>query len=110
MTKEQLIEECLKMPESWVDHPYGEFVDVIKNKAGKSFAFVGTLGSADKNFIKKNSDAGAPVEEGDINITLKCPPTMIYSLRDKYEVVVPSYYSNKDHWNTIILNKDVSDE
>jgi len=110
MTKEQLVKLCLEMPGSFVDNPYGPTVDVLKNRVGKSFALVGILGQEDKNFIKKNFDLGAPVAEGDVNITLKCPPVMIYSLRDKYKAVVPGYYSNKDHWNTVILNKDVPDE
>jgi len=41
---------------------------------------------------------------------LKCPPALIFVLRDKYKAVLPGYYSNKMHWNTIIHGKDVSDE
>lgn len=98
------------MPDSFIDNPYGPDVDVAKNKLGKSFALIGILSTADKNFIKLNADAGAPVALGDTNITLKCPPELIYVLRDEYTAVVPGYYSNKSHWNTIILNKDVPNE
>jgi len=110
MTKERLIKDCLTMPDTYIDNPYGPDVDVVKNKTGKSFALVGILGDADKNFINKNAEAGASVAKGDINVTVKCPPELIYILRDQYKAVVPGYYSNKNHWNTIILGKDVSYE
>ena len=110
MTKEQLMENVLQMPDSFVDHPYGPAVDVAKTKAGKSFALIGVLTAADIKSIRKNCDANAPAEEGDIFITLKCSPGLISSLRKDYRAVIPGYYSNKNHWNTIILGGDVPTE
>jgi len=111
MTKEQIIEYCLQLPDTTISHPYGPTVDVAKNKKGKSFALVGVLAATDVNSILKNCDANAPVAEGDIFVTVKCPPELIYILRDEYKAVIPGYYSNKNHWNTIIIGKDVpSDE
>ncbi|MCL2555402.1 MAG: MmcQ/YjbR family DNA-binding protein [Firmicutes bacterium] len=107
ITKDQLIQDCLKLAGSYLDHPYGEFADVIKNAAGKSFAVIGILTDKDIASIKKNCDPNAPVVAGDINITMKCPPELIFPLRDKYEALIPGYYSNRNHWNTAILNKDV---
>jgi len=107
MTKEQLIKDCLKLPDSYLDHPYGEFADVIKNKAGKSFAVIGILTDKDIASIKKNCDENAPIVAGDINITLKCLPELILPLREKYTALIPGYYSNINHWNTIIISKDV---
>jgi len=107
MTKEHLIKDCLKLPDSYLDHPYGAFADVIKNKIGKSFAVIGILTDKDIKSIKKNCDENAPIIEGDINITLKCPPQLIHLLREQYTALIPGYYSNRNHWNTIILNKDV---
>jgi len=107
MTKEQLIKDCLQLEGSFLDHPYGAFADVIKNKAGKSFAVIGILSDKDITSIKKNCDENAPIVEGDINITLKCSPELIHLLREKYAALIPGYYSNRNHWNTIILNKDV---
>ena len=68
MTKEQVIIECLKMPDSFVDHLYGPDVDVIKNKAGKSFALIGILTDKDVASIKNNCDPNAPCIRGDIFI------------------------------------------
>jgi len=105
MTREQLIKICLEMPESFVDYPYGPEVEVIRNKAKKSFALIGIVSAA----MKKSCGEGVPVEEGDIFLTVKSPLELIYVLRDQYKAVLPGYYSNKDHWNTIIIGKDFPD-
>ena len=94
------------MPESFVDYPYGADVEVIKNKKGKSFALIGDVDVAS---MKKSCGADAPIEDGDIFITLKCPPELIFPFREQYAGCLPGYYSNKNHWNTIILGKDVPD-
>jgi len=107
MTKEQIINDCLEIcTDNHVDYPYGPAVQVVKNKIGKSFALVGILTITDVNSIIKNCDSDAPICEGDIFITLKCPPELINIFRDNYKAVIPGYYSNKNHWNTIILGKD----
>jgi predicted DNA-binding protein (MmcQ/YjbR family) len=104
MTKEELVQECLKMPESFADYPFGPTTAVIKNKAGKMFAFTDRV---NPEKIKKNCDPEAPVQDGDIFLNLKCSPDLIEIFRAKYKAVLPGYYSNKNHWNTIIIGKDV---
>ena len=42
-------------------------------------------------------------------ITLKCDPDHALMLRDTYQAVIPGYYMNKRHWNTIILDGSASD-
>lgn len=42
-------------------------------------------------------------------ITLKCDPDHALMLRDTYPAVIPGYYMNKRHWNTIILDASISD-
>ncbi len=40
-------------------------------------------------------------------ITLKAEPARSLELRDAFEgVVIPGYYSNKTHWNSIFLDAD----
>ena len=110
MTKEDLIKECLKFENCTASNPYGPDVEVMKNEKGKSFALIGVCSEADTKSILKNCDQNAPVNVGDLFITLKCPPALIIVLREKYKAVIPGYYSNKNHWNTIILGKDVPNE
>jgi len=104
MTKDELIRECLKMPDTYVDYPFGPTTAVIKNAKGKMTAFIDYV-NAEK--IKKNCDPNAPVEEGDIFINLKCEPGLAEIFRGQYAAVLPGYYSSKNSWNTIIIDKDV---
>lgn len=59
---------------------------------GKMFAMVGR----DKN--KKEI------------ITLKCDPQFGKALREEYEHIVPGYYMNKEHWNSVYIDGDVPDD
>ena len=44
-----------------------------------------------------------------ISINLKCDPVLAQDLRAKYHSVIPGYYMNKKHWNTVEINGDVPD-
>jgi len=90
-----------------VGNPYGEWIDVVKNDKGKTFALIGILTETDIKSIRKNCDVNVPMEIGDVSITLKCPPGLAVVLSEKYSALIPGYYSNKVHWNTIIMDKDV---
>jgi len=43
-------------------------------------------------------------EENPLTITLKCDPDEALFLRDLYPAVIPGYYMNKRHWNTITID------
>jgi len=49
-------------------------------------------------------------KKGLININLKCLPEDALGYREIYECVIPGYHMNKKHWNTIIINGEMSDE
>jgi predicted DNA-binding protein (MmcQ/YjbR family) len=38
----------------------------------------------------------------------KCDPDMVEELREQYACVLPGYYMNKKHWNTVLVNGSVS--
>ncbi|MHC1683107.1 MAG: MmcQ/YjbR family DNA-binding protein [Clostridiaceae bacterium] len=42
--------------------------------------------------------------------TIKCEPSFGEFLRNQYEHIVPGYYMNKLHWNSIYIDGDVPDE
>ncbi|WP_435264018.1 MmcQ/YjbR family DNA-binding protein [Tenacibaculum sp. nBUS_03] len=48
-------------------------------------------------------------ENGDPKINLKCNPEWSEELRAEYDSINPGFHMNKKHWNTVILNNDVSD-
>ena len=50
---------------------------------------------------------GLNAEEASAN--LKCEPSRALELREQYDAVRPGYHMNKKHWNTVLLESDVSD-
>lgn len=49
-------------------------------------------------------------KEGRPIFTMKLEPALGELLRQQYAEVVPGYYMNKVHWNTLYLDRDVPDE
>lgn len=45
-----------------------------------------------------------------ISANLKCDPERAIELREKFNAVNPGYHMNKQHWNTITFNEDVSND
>ncbi len=43
------------------------------------------------------------------SVNLKCNPEKAIELRERYNAVKEGYHMNKKHWNTIIVNDDMSD-
>ena len=54
--------------------------------------------------------AVVPLQDEELNISLKCDPDKAIDLRDEYECVEPAWHFNKKYWNSIVLNKDMKDE
>ncbi|MDF2985935.1 MAG: MmcQ/YjbR family DNA-binding protein [Eubacterium sp.] len=40
-------------------------------------------------------------------VTLKCEPTVASMLREQYPDILPGYYMNKEHWNSVYLEGQV---
>ncbi|KZZ83483.1 MmcQ/YjbR family DNA-binding protein [Bacillus sp. SJS] len=58
-----------------------------------------------KMFAMLGSDAkGKPI------ITLKCDPVRAEELREEYEGIIPGYYMNKTHWNSIYLDASLPND
>ena len=49
-------------------------------------------------------------EKGEPSVNLKCDPERALELRAEYEDIVPGFHMSKTHWNTIYINKNVSDK
>jgi predicted DNA-binding protein (MmcQ/YjbR family) len=43
-------------------------------------------------------------------ISLKCDVLKAEQLRDQYKDIIPGYYLNKAHWNTIFIDGEVPDK
>jgi predicted DNA-binding protein (MmcQ/YjbR family) len=77
LAKEQ-VEECL---------PFDEVTLVFKVK-GKMFLLV----SLDADPVQFN---------------VKCDPERALALREEYECIQPGYHMNKQHWNTVIVDRSL---
>lgn len=49
-------------------------------------------------------------KEGKAIITVKCDPLLGQALRAEHQHIIPGYYMNKEHWNSVYLDGDVPDE
>ncbi len=49
-------------------------------------------------------------KEGRPIITLKLEPSMGEMLRQQYKDIIPGYYMNKEHWNSVYLEGEVPDD
>jgi predicted DNA-binding protein (MmcQ/YjbR family) len=43
-------------------------------------------------------------------VTVKCEPTFGDFLRGEYEDIIPGYYMNKQHWNSVYVDGNVPDD
>lgn len=90
MTLETLKSQLAAKPGATEEYPFVPEVCVYK-VAGKMFALVAT-------------------DATPLRITLKCDPERALELRAVYPAVIPGYYMNKQHWNTITLDGTVPDD
>jgi len=79
----------LEKPASKKEFPFDE-VTVVYKVMNKMYALVGN-------------------KDGFININLKCLPEDALGYREIYNCVIPGFHMNKKHWNTIVLDGEMSD-
>ncbi|HCU67046.1 MAG TPA: MmcQ-like protein [Rheinheimera sp.] len=95
MDFQQCRDYCLMQLQSSEDFPFGPDIYVYK-VVGKIFAI-----------LSENLLPGAPEKVASIN--LKCDPTEALMLRQIFPAITPGYHMNKQHWNTVLLDKSVPD-
>lgn len=88
MNIEELHDYCLSLKGATEDFPFDEVTLVFKVQ-GKMFALI-------------------PLDEPEPQITLKCDPERVISLREEYEAIVPARYFNKKYWNTVKIEPSIS--
>jgi len=49
-------------------------------------------------------------EKGEPSVNLKCNPEYAQELRANYEGIMPAFHMSKVHWNTVVINGEVSDK
>lgn len=83
---------CLQKPGTTEEFPFDNQTLVFK-VMGKMYALSGL----------DSWEAGEP------RINLKCDPERALELRGEYpESILPGWHMNKHHWNTVVLNGEIS--
>lgn len=96
MEKQEVIDYCLSLNNTYEDYPF--------SKSGDVFSVVMKHKSTNKWFaliMKVNND---------IYLNIKTDPNYSDLLRSTYDYIIPAYHMNKEHWNTIIINKNDVDK
>jgi len=85
----EAIDLCLSLPGAEETTPFGPDVLVYK-VGGKVFALT---------------------DPGDFppRMNLKCDPARAVALREEYESIIPGYHMNKRHWNTVRMDRSLSE-
>jgi predicted DNA-binding protein (MmcQ/YjbR family) len=91
LTRAELDEYLLSMPNSRLDFPFDDKTAVYRAANDRMFALV----AEDKTPLR---------------VSLKCDPNLAELLREKYESVLPGYHLNKKHWITVLLTGQLSDD
>jgi len=94
MTHKQVEDYLLSFSNTWLDYPFGEGVAVYKvgpKDDAKMFALM-------------------PEGKSPVSLSLKCDPKLAKLLREKYETVMEGYHLNKNHWNTLLLTGQLSND
>ncbi|MGG4146008.1 MmcQ/YjbR family DNA-binding protein [Paenibacillus algorifonticola] len=86
---EHYIKYCLGKKGAFKDYPFGPEALVMKVE-GKMFALI--------------------AEDDRKSISLKCDPIIAENLREQHAAVIPGYYMNKKHWNTVLLDGSLEQE
>lgn len=90
MNIKDIVKHCLSYPDSYEDHPFGDGWIAVRHKGNeKIFALV----------FRHNDH---------LCINLKCDPDHAGTLRNTFDEVQPGYHMNKEHWNTVYLDGDLS--
>jgi predicted DNA-binding protein (MmcQ/YjbR family) len=93
MNLEKLYEYCLSKKGVTEYFPFDE--DTLVFKVGEKLFALTSL---------------SQFEKGEPRVNLKCNPERALELRAEFEDIQPGYHMSKMHWNTINVNRGVTDK
>ena len=85
---DEIRKHCLRKAAVTEDFPFDEDTLVFR-VAGKIFLL-------------------ASLERIPLSINLKCDPEQAIELRERHASVLPGYHMNKKHWNTVVMDGELS--
>ena len=89
MNKEEIINYCLSLENTYKDTPFPDDFEttVMKYKENKKwFALIMNVNNQ-------------------LYLNIKTDPEYSELLRKSYKYIIPAYHMNKEHWNTIIVDE-----
>lgn len=95
MTRKQLISLCLHFEQVYEDYPFN-------NRQS------GLLWTTIRHTENKKIFALIFERDNRLCINLKCDPQYIDELRESNKNVLPGFHMNKRHWNTVVVNSDIT--
>ena len=95
MTRKEIIKYSLSLQNAYEDYPFSDEEipsAVLKHRENnKWFALIMNV-------------------KGEEYLNVKTNPDYSDLLRNSYDYIIPAYHMNKEHWNTIIINRNNVDE
>lgn len=92
MDMEQVKQYCLSLENAILDTPFDFETEVIRHKVNRKIFVLFLTYQREKV------------------INLKCEPNEAEFLRSVYSGVIPGFHMNKTHWNSVFIDKDVTDD
>mgnify|MGYP003509184470 CR=1 FL=1 len=92
-TRQEVIDFCLSLNDTYEDYPFHDFNWTIMRHKGNQKMF-----------------AAIYEHLGNIWVNVKCDPNLTYMWRSTYDAVVPAYHMNKNHWISVLLDGSVEEE
>jgi predicted DNA-binding protein (MmcQ/YjbR family) len=90
MNVEELHDYCMSLKGATASFPFDD-VSLVLKVCNRMFALI-------------------PLDSTELQIALKCDPEKAVELRERYSCVEAAYHFHKKYWNTIFLNRDMSEE
>ncbi|MCI9063669.1 MAG: NUDIX domain-containing protein [Clostridia bacterium] len=88
MNKEDIIEYCLNLNNTYKDCPFPEDFESVTMKHYENKKWFALLMNVN----------------GKLYLNIKTEPEYSELLRNTYKYIIPAYHMNKEHWNTIIVD------
>jgi predicted DNA-binding protein (MmcQ/YjbR family) len=99
ISRKQVEEYILSMPDAHKEYPFGEAVSVYKIRAQST---------ENRERMTNSMFALMNEDKTPVNLSLRCDPLLSKTLRDKYDEVMPGEHLNKKHWITIVMSGQLS--
>ena len=93
MNKEEIIKYCLSLEDTYKDCPFTDDFESVTMKHKKNKKWFALI----MNVHNK------------LYLNVKTDPDYSDILRSSYGYIIPAYHMNKEHWNTIIIDKNVDE-